>query len=38
MATEQLRIPKATAKRLPLYYRFLKIYINLENSVFHRLN
>ncbi|MCU9595602.1 redox-sensing transcriptional repressor Rex [Caldibacillus thermolactis] len=24
MATEQLRIPKATAKRLPLYYRFLQ--------------
>ncbi|NCU16658.1 redox-sensing transcriptional repressor Rex [Pallidibacillus pasinlerensis] len=24
MATEQIKIPKATAKRLPLYYRFLQ--------------
>src|SRR5690606_22567265 len=24
MSTEQLKIPKATAKRLPLYYRFLQ--------------
>ena len=24
MNTEQLKIPQATAKRLPLYYRFLK--------------
>lgn len=29
MTSEQLKIPKATAKRLPLYYRFLQ---NLYNS------
>lgn len=29
MSTEQLKIPQATAKRLPLYYRFLK---NLHSS------
>ncbi len=33
MSNEQPKIPQATAKRLPLYYRFLKNCMRQENSV-----
>lgn len=38
MNKDQSKIPQATAKRLPLYYRFLKNLHASENSVYHPLN
>ena len=36
MNIDQSKIPQATAKRLPLYYRFLKICMHQENKGCHR--
>lgn len=34
MNMDHSKIPQATAKRLPLYYRFLKTFMHPENSVY----